>query len=190
MGALCEQGQAPQHQVLGSRQRELRHLGSGQEHPAARSGDLCQSLQGVLAPDEGRRSLDQDRRRGGAGRRRVRQLPRAAGDQSAHRPDSQRLDARDAGHAAATRRDAGLRGLSSLRTGTGRRKRSVPAQLGRELGERRGRSAPDGQRLPGSQGAGVSSSPAPSTIRCSAIRASRPPASSTACSTPMRWAIC
>ena len=59
----------------------------------------------------------------------------------------------------ATRRHARLRGLSPLRTGAGRRKRSVPAQLGLELGERRHGPAPDARRLPGSEGASASSSP-------------------------------
>ena len=62
----------PQRQVLGNRQRELRHLGSGQEHPAARPGDVRHALQGILAADEGRRSVDQDRRRDRARRRLLR----------------------------------------------------------------------------------------------------------------------
>ena len=69
VGELREQGQAPQRPLLGDRQRELRQLGSGQEHPAARPGDVRHALQGILEADEGRRSVDQDRRGGGARRR-------------------------------------------------------------------------------------------------------------------------
>ena len=55
----------------------------------------------------------------------------------AHRRDPQRLERGDARDVQAARSHSRLRDLPSLRTGTGRRERRVPAQLGADLGERR-----------------------------------------------------
>jgi hypothetical protein len=175
--------------LLGSRQRELRQWEADNNTRPHDPGDVRQRVQGVLAADEGRRSVDQDRRGGDQGEDAYANYteqqvtnPRTGAVHNGWTPvllDTLRQLGVTPDFVVYHRYEQAPGGESDLfLLDSAASWGNDAAQLRQMLDDYLGRSR------------SRSSSRSPSTTPCSAAPASRPPAWSMGCSTPMRWATC